>query len=285
LLKGFEIEMTGMSLKQKIIRLAFTHPELRGALAPVLKKIAIAQETSDFIEWAMNTQQPMSPSEVTGFLGVLGIDVQNPVQRRKGPRYRVGDRIEIIAKKHKDSSSRQVYDEFDGKIGTVVGIDGDDVLVKLDSGSTKAPVRFPLGMKARGVGMYKHTDPYTIEGSHKVEIIYLAGGGNTTSDQQFVVNNYLSRARGPEKRSANYYTGHITQARYNKQGEIYFLAFPQQRVRVDPKSEAGFLPRAFNATKGQILYIGLADKRPSGWINELKDIQIQNSDIGLLANL
>ena len=59
---------------------------------------------------------------------------------------------------------------------------------------------------------------------------------------------------------------------------FYFSAFPQQRTRVDPASEASFLPRSFNPAKGNVLYIGLIGKRPAVWKKQLEEMQEKASE-------
>ena len=237
-------------------------------------KIAIKQETMDFIRWALSTQAPMSPSEIEAFTNrQLNIKTSPPVKKRTGPRFQSGDQVEIIAAKHKDRGSDiGPYKLFNGKIGTVVSTEGDDVMVVIKG--EPAPIRFGNGLKTRGVGIYKYTPAYDINGSAKIEMIYLADPSSKSgTDQKAEVEVYLGRSRGTEKRSASYYTGHVVFAALNKSGQFYFRGFPQQRMRVDPKADAGFRPRTFNPSKGKVLYIGPFGKRPSNWKPELEKIE------------
>ena len=102
------------SLRKKLIRLAHDKPELRAKLKPQILalanpsrvasfgKVAIKPETEDFIEWALNTQSPMSPNEIEAFVNrQLGIKTSQPVKKRPGPRFQRGDQVEIKKDKHK----------------------------------------------------------------------------------------------------------------------------------------------------------------------------------------
>lgn len=282
------------SLRKKLIRQASEHPELRPKIFPLLRKmgvavpvtigaeavakqaaaekVAVKEETEQFISWALSTQTPMSPTEVENFVNrTLGVKTSPPVKRESGPRFKKGDSIEIVAKKH-TGKDKATYELYDGKIGVVHSVDGDDVMVAFEG--VPAPVRIPDGMKPRGVGIYKYTKPYDVEGSAKIEMIYVADPtADVGSDQKATVEVYLGKARGKEKRSANFYTGHIVFGAVNQQGQFYFRGFPQQRMRVDPKAEGGFQARSFNPSKGSVYYIGLFNQRPSNWKATLEKLQ------------
>jgi hypothetical protein len=270
-----------ISLAKKLIHIASTQPAKRAESLALLKKMgldttklaalnkaAIAPETEEFVRWVLSTQTPMSSSEVEAFVSrSLGIKTSPPVKRETGgPRFKRGDSVMIVADKHKapkyDIGNYKLYN---GKVGTVTETDGEDVLVAFQG--VPAAVRFPGGMSPRGVGIYKYTAPYDIKGSDKIEMIYFAGG-KPTEDQKIVVDAYLGRAKGTEKRSANYYTGHVVFASEGANG-YYFRGFPQQRMQVDPQAEGGFQARTFNPALGEVFYIGVFGRRPSKWKDEL----------------
>lgn len=265
-------------LRCALIRLAHENESLRPHLLPILKE-AVSQETVEFVEWVVNTQEAMHESEVRAFITrVLGMEIKPPIEKRQGPRFQVGDRVEIMVAKHKDAASAGTYQEFDGKIGTVTDVDGMDALVKLDSGPS-TPVRFPNAQKASGVGIMKYTEPFVLEGSKPIEMIYFAGG-DVKDDQKIVVDTYMDKGRPGEQRSANFYTGSVFNARLNQKNEVYFQLFPQQRMRIDPKAEGGFQARSFNPSLGQLLYIGLQGRRPSHWKQELGEMKEQMAVAG-----
>jgi len=250
----------------------------KGAMADLermasTEKQAINQVTKDFIEWAVN-QPVMSQNEVIRALKRAGLkEILPPIKREKGkPRFAVGDDVYVRADKHPSSADTyEIYKENDGKVGVVVGVEGMAVFVQFKSGQ---PVQFPDGMKPRGIGLYKYTPAFVMQGSKKIEIIYFAGG-KPTKDQQVAVQQYMGRGRSVAK-SANYYTGHAFSARYAKDGTVYFQLFPQQRRQVDPQkgpSEAGYAVRSFNPSKGQVHYLGIFGKRPRGWEQELDDMR------------
>jgi ribosomal protein L21E len=239
-------------------------------------KVAVSQKTQDFVEWVVNTDPvPMTEAEIEKFLkGTLRMEIKPPIQKRPGARFQEGDRVKVQKDKHKDEATSGPYIEFNAKTGTVVGVDGQDALVKVDGGPSE-PVRFVGALKPRGVGLFKYTPPFTMEGSVAVEMVYyMDADADVKEEQAVVVEKYMGRARQGEKRSMNYYSGHLFNARLNQAGQVYFQMFPQQRVEVDPESEGGFLARSFNPSKGKVLYIGrLNTDRPSGWEKELEDMR------------
>lgn len=280
---------TTKNLRKKLLRLAHENPESRTKIFPILArldprlallaskeegkkqagaKVAIAKDTEDFIRWVVSTQGPMSSTEVEAFVSrTLGIKTSPPVKKRTGSRFQRGDSVLIKAGKHTAAKfDRSNYDRFDGKIGTVTEVDGSDAMVAFKG--ERADVRFPGAQSPRGVGIYKYTKPYTITGSSKIEMIYNAGG-KATPDQKVIVDAYRGRGRETEKRPVNYYTGHVVMASTGANG-YYFRGFPQQRLEVDPQSEAGFQARTFNPAFGEVLYIGIMNSRPSNWKAELE---------------
>jgi ribosomal protein L21E len=277
--------MSDTALRQRLIRVASQLPKGSGERRQILallkpdtlrNKVAVNKKTQDFVEWVVNTDPvPMTEAEIKKFLvSTLRMEIKPPIQKRDGPRFQVGDRVQVKKDKHKDVATEAPYIEFNGKIGTVTAVDGMDALVRLDSGPVE-PVRFSNALKPRGVGLFKYTPAFVMEGSVAVEMVYyMDAEADVKEEQAVVVEQYVGRAREGEKRSMNYYTGHLFNARLNQAGQIYFQMFPQQRVEVDPESEAGFLARSFNPSKGKVLYIGrLSTDRPSGWEKELEDLR------------
>ena len=247
-------------------------PGLEDRLA-ALEKLAMEvtafdQESSDFCEWAAN-QPPMTKMQTVSMLKHSGVEeILPPKEPRPGPRFQEGDNVLISAHKHKDPETGEVYKEHDGKVGKVVGIHGMSVFVQFKSGH---PAEFPDGQKPRGVGIYKWTPAYDMEGSKKLEIIYEAGGP-VNADRVVTVQQYLGRGKSVE-RKVPYFTGHAFNARYNKSGGVYFSLFPQQRMHVDPQgqsTEAGFEATSMNPEVGRLHYMGLFGHRPSHWKAELE---------------
>jgi len=274
------------ALALKLLRIAKADPKKAAEILPMVQKlgfsnkVAIAEETSEFTRYVLSTQAPMAPHEVQTFVErSLHIKTSAPVKRdTSGPRFKKGDSVQIVEAKHKAAKyDIGNYKLYNGKTGTVVEADGMDVLVAIQG--VPAPVRFPGGMEPRGVGIYKYTAPYDIKGSDKIEMIYFAGG-KPTEDAKIVVEAYIGRAKGLEKRSANYYTGHVVFASVGANG-YYFRGFPQQRMQVDPQSEAGYQARTFNPSLGEVYYIGLFGKRPSNWKDDLAKLDEEAKAAGL----
>jgi len=241
----------------------------KGGKTASATKVAVKPETEDFVRWALSTQSPMHPKEVEAVVSrTLGIKTEDPKPKRGGARFWKGDAVKIDVSKHKSPKfDKAMYEKFNGKLGTITDAEAVDVLIAFKG--EPAPVRFPGAQSARGVGIYKYTAPYTVQGSSKVEIIYNAGG-KPTPDALIVVDAYRAGGGKTEKRAANYYTGYVVQASVGAKG-YYFRAFPQQRV--DPNSEGGYIPRTFNPSLGDLFYIGIFGKRPTRWEAELKKLE------------
>lgn len=274
------------SLRKKLIRQASEHPETRARIFPILRKMGVAvpvtvgaeavakqakagqKEFGDFV--ATFHPVPMSPNEVEAFINVaLKIKTSPPVGGGpKGPRYKKGDLVEICADKHKEPATLGPYKEFDKKTGIVEEVDGMDVLVKI-RGESDAAVRFPNGMKPRGVGIYKFTPAYTVTGSPSFEMYYEASG---EAGESVEATAYLGRSKGTAKRDLQYYTGSVVLASTGERG-FYFRGFPQQRMRVEGGSscsgEGGYRPTTWNPSVGKVFYMGLLGKRPGGWEEKL----------------
>jgi len=253
----------------------------KGKVTPItgkkasVNKQAVKPETEDFVQWVLSTQAPLSPNEVKSFVSrQLGVKTSPKVTRRTGTRFQRGDSVEIALKKHKSKKfDASNYSRFNGKIGTVTELDGSmDILVSFKG--EPAPVRFPGAQSSRGVGIGKYSKPYVVEGSAKIEMIYIAGG-SSSSDAKIVVDAYMARGRPMETRSASYYTGHVVFAAEGGKG-WYFRGFPQQRMSVG--GDAGFQARTFNPAVGKVLYIGIFNSRPSKWKAELKKLEDAATD-------
>ena len=229
---------------------------------------AINESTSDFVKWVVLTQSPWDRVQTIHFLKRLGLEISPPTKKRTGLRFQVGDLVIIKKDKHKDPLTAGPYVEYNGKLGTVTDIDEHDVLVSLKSVGGP-PVRFRDAQRKTGVGIFRYTPAFTMEGSPAVEIIYKRGGEAVSEEQKVIVDKYLE---GGPNRVGYYYSGHIFNARLNEKGEVYFTVFSQQRIEWDPDSEASFLPRAFNPAKGEVLYMGILGKRPTGWEQNLEEL-------------
>jgi len=222
-----------------------------------------ANDSGDFARWALsNLTDPLPEAEIRSFIThKLGLEIKAPRKPRGGPRFQVGDEILIKKDKHKNAETAAVYEKFHGKVGEVIEADSTGVTVKFKTGGEGV---FPDAQKLRGVGIYKYLPPFVVQGSPAMEMVYLAEEKEINDEQKVIVDKYLSNGR-TQARSGNYYSGFAFSASVNQGGQVYFSVFPQQRVEVDPESERGFLPRSFNPTKGQVVYMGLLGKRPLGW--------------------
>ena len=235
--------------------------------ATTSKQAAPGKDTEEFGRWVLSTQSAMSPAEVEAIVNRgLGIHTSPPVKMRAGPRFQDGDKVMVCLEKH-TGPGKGSYELYDQKIGTCVGADGMDLMLSFPG--EHAPVRFENGMKRQGVGVMKYTPAHAITGSAAMEMYYFAGG-KPTEDAKIIVDAYIGRGGKKEKRSANYYTGHVVFASVGEKG-WYFRGYPQQRIQVDGTGCKGdkFLPRTFNPSIGEVYYIGVQGHRPAKWKEEL----------------
>lgn len=264
-----------------LLRLASSLPVGSNERRTILSNLTSAKQAADkeasdaFASYVLSKQggDPISVSEVEGFVKGLGISVNEGGRKKKsGPRWQPGYRVCIKAEKHKGDGV-EVYRENDRRIGVVVddggGQKGDPVTVKFGG----EQVVFPNAQRSRGVGMYKATDYSKMKGYGPIEIIYKANPSSRPNpDQKQIAAEYVERGvdRGV-KRSLNYYSGYVFVAAKGKNG-FYFSILAQQRASQDACAE-GFPFRSFNPGKAEVLYIGRLGKRPRGWEAEWLGMQ------------
>ena len=286
------------NLRTRLIRLAHANPALRADILPLLKRAGCenlpeggmrdncekkveegkanakkdekdekaakkaAQDSGDFARWAIANREPLDESEIRNRVkNDFGLEITPTKPKREGARFWVGDQVQINKAKHKDAETKDVYEQFHGKIGVVTDADATGVAVKFKSGGEGV---FPDAQKPRGVGILKYNPPFVMEGSPKMEIVYLAKSGSVPDAQEIIVTKYLAGGKS-EQRSGNYFSGYAFSAHTNKANQVYFSLSTQQRIEVDPEMEGGYLPRSFNPTDGQVVYMGKLGKRPNGW--------------------
>lgn len=231
------------------------------ALDP-MSKVAIKQETEAFIAWALQNNDRMSPSQVQRFIEkVTGNDPIQPAaapKPKRGP-LEVGEKVIVDNYRNKNSLNTDACEDHHDQVGTVDGKTVDGLTVRFENNQT---AYFEGHQSGNSTGLYRWTSKAdyqegAVSKKALVELVYLRGSVRPPPQRDIdALQEYVERgmAKG-EHRSDIYYTGYVGKFAYNKQGEVYFTLSSQQRDR----------PTSINPTKGQMLYIGYAGRRPGGW--------------------
>ena len=245
--------------RRTLIRKAASLPvgsdERREILSGLHQRTALKAETSQFIDWVILNQDPMSPRAMETYLEkILGREPTPYTKKTKrGPNIQVGDML--LPKPDKAPPQNQdVADQFKYKPCTVEKIDEDGVLVKFENGQTARFFGHSTGTKT-GLYRYSPKSQYS-EGTAKqhMEVVYFAKAGEVEPYRQHVVQQYQERgtAKG-EDRKGPYYSGYLMGFKYTKDGDVIATIMSQQRP----------YPVSINPKKGRLLYLGLMRKRPN----------------------
>lgn len=267
-----------MNIRNEILKLARMHEDLRPHLLPILKK-AVQDETSDFVDWIILTRndEKMSPAAVEHFLDQsLGIKPRpydpEKVIVKKGPILELGDTVRVDASKA-PPVNQEVANLWANQIGRIAKVNKDrgSVLVRFDRGEAEF-----FGLASASVtGLYRHT---TLEQMNDavlspkmIELVYFSKPGEVGAYRKSVVDSYVQKglSRG-EERSRNYHTGRVKSCAYGKDGTMYFTLESAQRP----------YPVSVNPEKGELLYIGILNKRPS-WQGEFSRAKSKIEQISL----
>jgi hypothetical protein len=210
-----------------------------------MAKVAIKKETEAFITWALQENNRINAGAVQRFIErVTGRDPISPASAPKPRRGPLARGEKIIVDKYRNTNS-------------LAGMTG--VTVKFENGDV---VFFEGNKPGKATGLYRWTPKADYQDGavtkHTlIEMVYLRGGTAAPPQRDIdALKQYVERgmARG-EHRSDIYYTGYVGKFAYNKSGQVYFVLSSQQRDR----------PTSINPSKGKMLYIGFAGKRPGGW--------------------
>lgn len=267
-----------MNLEQ-MIRTASSLPrdsENRCLLVATIK-LAIAPDTEDFVEWVLATQKPMTETEMTRFLEMKLGRTPDPAPakgqsgRKSGP-LEIGEKVLIDKTKNTNTLNTDACERYHNRVAQIGEKTGEGLVVQFYDGNNDSPSDtltsekqffngFASGAKT---GLYRWT-PRTDYQEHSVEkkilfeVVYLRGGTTIDLRHTEVIEEYINKGtlRG-ETRSTVYYTGTVGRFAENQQGEVYFGLSSMQRDT----------PVSINPKKGKLLYIGVAGKRPGGWMDE-----------------
>ncbi len=269
-----------MNLEQ-MVRTAAALPkgseDRRTLLAAI--KVAIAPDTEDFVEWVISTQKPMSEAEMVRFLEAKLGRTPDPAPAkgqsgRKSPTtpLAVGEKVMVDKTKNANPLNTDACEQYHNRVGQIADVTNEGLVVafyrgNMDSwadeltGEKQLFNGFQSGQKS---GLYRWTPKSAIvENSTDKKIlfecVYLRGGTTVDTRRVEQIEQYVEQGvlKG-ESRSTVYYTGLVGRFAENQQGEVYFGLVAQQRD----------VPTFINPKKGQLLYIGVAGKRPGGWKEE-----------------
>lgn len=269
-----------MSL-ERMIRTAAALPKGSAARRNLLAaiKVAVSPDTEDFVEWVLATQKPMSESEMVRFLEAKLGRTPDPAPAkgqsgRKSPTtpLAVGEKVMVDKTKNANPLNTDACEQYHNRVGQIESVTNEGMIVQfyrgnMDSwaddltGEKQLFNGFQSGQKS---GLYRWTPKSAIvENSTDKKIlfecVYLRGGTSVDTRRMEQIEQYVEQGvlRG-ESRSTVYYTGLVGRFAENQQGEVYFGLVAQQRD----------VPTFINPKKGQLLYIGVAGKRPGGWVEE-----------------
>lgn len=261
----------------KMIRTAASLPkgseERRTLIAAI--KVAVSPDTEDFVEWVLATQSPMSESGMTRFLESKLGRTPTPAPaagasgRKTGP-LDLGEKVLIDKTKNTNTLNVDACEQYHNRVAQVAEKTPQGLVVQFYEGTSDIPSDkltqekqffdgFASGQKT---GLYRWTprsdyQDNNVEKKVLFEAVYLRGGTTvdvrrTESIEEYVNNGVLKG----ESRSTVYFTGLVGRFAENQQGEVYFTLSSMQRDT----------PVTINPKKGRLLYLGIAGKRPGGWM-------------------
>ncbi len=236
-----------------------------------MDKIAISEETTQFTEWVLLKNDKVNTTHAVKFLERQGVD-RNLYSSSTGQPLKKGEWVWVDLKKA-PGHLQDVLHKHHGNVGEVVDVEGDDVVLKFmgelyeGQNGTKqmGNLRIDGGAVGPKAGLYRYNRGFSAgEKSHLFECVYLKDDNAAPVSQarREAIKEYLEGGGGKENRSSMYYTGMCQGIKTNKQNEDYFTIASQQRP----------YPVTINPKKGTLLYIGILNKRPSGWKEEYMKI-------------
>lgn len=274
--------MNDQILRSKLIRLAHSNPELRGELLPLIapnyksasaEKVAVSEETEDFVEWCIMKNHKLSVNECKTILDRLKVPMIEAGEGKaptRGPLEK-GEMVRCDAAKNTNQLNTQVCEDHNGQIGSVIDVDGNALVVEFTDGVRNFGTgRFDGRESGSKTGLYRYT-PSDAGGANTramVEVVYIKDQTKPPSkDRIEQVEKYVEKgtAQG-EQRSRIYYTGNPLKQAVGKDGSYYFTVFAAQRDQ---------FPTTINPTKGQVLYVGTLGKRPGAWQSEFAKMKAE----------
>lgn len=237
-------------------------------------KVAVSPDTEDFVEWVLATQKPMSEAGMVKFLEAKLGTTPTPAplkgqSGRKSGALDVGEKVLVDKTKNTNTLNMDACAQYHNRVGQVSEKASEGLVIQFYEGDNNTPSNtltnekqvfdgFASGSKT---GLYRwtpRTDYQQANVGKKVllEAVYLRGNVGVDVRRMDSIEDYVQQGvlQG-ESRSAVYFTGYVGRFAENQQGEVYFSLSTMQRDTVT----------SINPKKGQLLYIGVAGHRPSGW--------------------
>lgn len=270
-----------------LIALANEHPQLRAELMPLIQdqtvepstrlasavKKAFSEESEQFVAWCIMKNDTWDKNECQRILERLGVPMQEEgVTQTRGPLEK-GEMVECKAAKNTNAKNTDVCEQFDGKTGHVIDVDGDALVVEFTDGVRNfGQGRFEGKASGSTTGLYRYT-PSDAGGANQramVEVIYISdkNAKPPSKDRIDMIQEYVDKGTAAgESRSRIYYSGNPLKQAMGKNG-YYFTVFSAQRDQY---------PTSINPAKGQVLYVGRMGGRPGGWKNEFAKMIAEGS--------
>lgn len=256
-------------LRSRLIRLAHANPNLRPDILPLItgdRRTAstvhvAAKDTMDFVTWALRTQRPLPIERVIGFLERNGVvEAVGSGESKRGQPLGEGEYVEVQAN-NAPGDLIDLLRPFHLQRGKIIKVDGADIVIRFDG--TDDTLRVPGGtVSGKASGVYRASIAETTTGMRLIEVVYLPANERKPAQVSIeVLREYVEKGMSAgEDRSENYFSGYVPSWKTSKDGNPYFMVWTQQR---------GGRPRTLSPMKGQVYYIGLANRRPGNWEAEL----------------
>lgn len=246
--------------------------------ADTMQKEAVSRDTEAFVKWVLHTQRAMGENAAARFIEKnTGREPSQPKDRPPSRRGPLTEGETVLVNKYKNTNSMNVdaAEEYHNRVGVVDRVGSDGLTIAFYRGDAERPSKDLSGEKqffegtasGKSTGLYRWTpkpDYMSGAGSRAmVEAVYIRA--NQTVDRRSVeqIEQYVDRGEAiGQSRSRVYYSGVIAAFAIGKDGSMYFGVAAQQRDR----------PTSMNPSKGELLYLGLLGRRPSGWKAEAQEL-------------
>lgn len=249
-----------------------------------VEKLAISEDTENFIEWALKTRAPMKPDAVERLIeSATGMTPKAPEAKapRKTGSLAVGETVLVDKYKNTNPVNTEACEQYHNRVGMVESATSSGVSIAFYRGDAENPSTELSGDKqyfdglatGKSSGLYRWTPKpsYAAGGEGKkvlFELVYLREGQNVDRRSVEQIEKYvdIGEQKG-ENRSRVYYTGSVINFAYGQDGTMYFGLAAQQRDR----------PTFINPSKGKLLYVAPLGRRPKGWKQEAMELGLITS--------
>lgn len=247
--------------------------------ASFFDKVAINKTTETLIQWASLRDERVSEKEVEDFFKrQYGWDPRDANSNAPSDpaklRWRKGYRVGIDVTKCKNEKVLPIIEEFHGMVGIVEQTEVEDpdlmpeipvkknksaprnygsIIIKLDNGPT---LLIPEGQK-QSTGLITPIKT----GGAVLEVVYSPIPDRIPTERaKQEAQAYLEGQKPGEARSLNYFSGPVQSLVRDSKNDLLIYIFAQQRGRTS----------SFNVTTGNLLYMGIQQRRPKGMIQDIE---------------